>query len=168
PLTYSKNKWSFRFRVWHWSGHLGDEYMVNHPNVKRVNPSNEIVDFFASYQFNESLRFYLGPAVIVHSDPTFPWKPLYIEYGSEIRFVGTKFLKQRLYGTLFMTFHFRNMQELSWNFDGTYRAGYEFSKLQGIGRKVRFYIEYHRGYCYEGQFSKERDHYMQYNLCYGF
>jgi hypothetical protein len=60
------------------------------------------------------------------------------------------------------------MQELDWNFDGTYRAGYEFSKLQGIGRKFRFYIEYHHGYSYEGQFSKERTHYMQYNLSYGF
>ncbi|MDE3055470.1 MAG: DUF1207 domain-containing protein [Verrucomicrobiota bacterium] len=168
PLSYAKNKWSARVRIFHWSGHLGDEYMINHPNVKRLNPSNEIIDFFVSYQYNEALRFYVGPAVIVHSDPTFPWKPLYIDYGTEIRFLGTKFLKQRVYGTLFMTFHFQNMQELDWNFDGTYRAGYEFSKLQGIGRKFRCYIEYHRGYSYEGQFSKKRDHYMQYNINYGF
>ncbi|MBI5272760.1 MAG: DUF1207 domain-containing protein [Chlamydiia bacterium] len=168
PITYARGKWSFRLRGFHCSSHLGDEYMVNHPTVRRLNPSNEAIDFFTSYQASEAIRLYVGPGVIVHSDPSFRWDPLYIEYGTEVRFLGTKFLKQKLYGTLFLTLHWRNMQELDWNFDGTYRGGYEFSKLQGIGRKFRFYIEYHHGYSYEGQFSKLRDHYMQYNLSYGF
>lgn len=168
PITYARNKWSFRLRGFHISSHLGDEFLINHPGFHRVNPSNEVIDFFVSYQAKEAIRLYVGPAVIVHSDPTFRWKPLYIEYGTEVRFLGTKFDKQRLYGTLYLTLHFRNMQELDWNFDGTYRGGYEFSKLQGIGRKFRFYIEYHHGYSYEGQFSKMRDHYMEYNISYGF
>jgi len=168
PITYARNKWSFRLRGFHVSSHLGDEFLINHPGFHRVNPSNEVIDFFVSYQAKEAIRLYVGPAVIVHSDPTFRWKPLYIEYGTEVRFLGTKFDKQRLYGTLYLTLHFRNMQELDWNFDGTYRGGYEFSKLQGIGRKFRFYVEYHHGYSYEGQFSKMRDHYMEYNISYGF
>lgn len=168
PITYAKNKWSFRLRGYHMSGHLGDEFLINHPGFVRVNPSIEAVDFFVSYQAKEAIRLYVGPGAIVHSDPSFPWKPLYIEYGTEVRFLGTKFTKQRLYGTLYLTLHFRNMQELDWNFDGTYRGGYEFSKLQGIGRKFRFYVEYHHGYSYEGQFAKLRDHYMEYNISYGF
>jgi hypothetical protein len=40
PITYARDKWSFRLRVYHISSHLGDEYMVNHPTVKRLNPSN--------------------------------------------------------------------------------------------------------------------------------
>lgn len=171
PLSYARDKWSFRLRGYHISSHLGDEYIMNHintPGFKRLNPSNEAIDFFASYQATDGVRLYVGPGAIVHSDPTFRWKPAYIEYGTEVRFLGTKFLKQKLYGTVFITLHWRNMQELDWNFDGTYRGGYEFSKLQGIGRKFRFYVEYHHGYSYEGQFSKERTHYMQYNLSYGF
>ncbi|HSX37260.1 MAG TPA: DUF1207 domain-containing protein [Chlamydiales bacterium] len=168
PITYAKNKWSFRLRGYHTSAHLGDEFLVNHPGFNRVNPSIEAIDFFISYQAKETIRVYIGPGAIVHSDPSFPWKPMYLEYGTEVRFLGTKFIKQRLYGTLYLTLHFRNMQELDWNFDGTYRGGYEFSKLQGIGRKFRFYIEYHHGYSYEGQFSKMRDHYMEYNISYGF
>ena len=168
PITYARNKWSFRLRGYHMSSHLGDEFLVNHPGFVRVNPSIEAVDFFTSYQAKEAIRLYVGPGAIVHSDPSFRWKPFYIEYGTEVRFLGTKFVKQRLYGTLYLTLHFRNMQELDWNFDGTYRGGYEFSKMQGIGRKFRFYIEYHHGYSYEGQFSKMRDHYMEYNISYGF
>lgn len=168
PITYARNKWAFRLRGYHMSSHLGDEFLVNHPGFHRVNPSIEAIDFFTSYQAKDVIRLYIGPGAIVHSDPSFPWKPWYIEYGTEVRFLGTKFVKQRLYGTVYLTLHFRNMQELDWNFDGTYRGGYEFSKLQGIGRKFRFYVEYHHGYSYEGQFSKIRDHYMQYNISYGF
>lgn len=182
PLTYAKNKWSFRLRGYHISSHLGDEFLVNHPGfvminsggpkndpeIHRVNPSIEAVDFAVSYQASEAIRLYAFPGAIVHSDETFPWKPMYVEYGTEVRFLGTKFYKQKLYGTVYIGLHWRNYQELDWNFDGTYKIGYEFSKLQGIGRKFRFYIEYHHGYSLEGQFSKLRTHYMEYNLSYGF
>ncbi len=179
PITYARGKWSFRLRGYHISSHLGDEFLVNHPYFverpyssnplkTRVNPSIEAIDFATSYQASEHIRVYGFPGVVVHSDETYPWKPLYVEYGTEIRFLGTKFYRQKLYGTVYIGLHWRNYQELDWNFDGTYRIGYEFSKLQGIGRKVRGYIEYHHGYSLEGQFQKLRTHYMQYNLSYGF
>ena len=177
PITYARDRWSYRLRIYHISSHLGDEFLVNHPEYvaknavypeKRVNPSIEAIDLAASYQASEHIRLYAYPGAIVHSDPSFKWKPMYVQYGTEARFLGSKFYKQKVYGTLFLAMHWRNYQELDWNFDGTYRAGYEFSKLQGIGRKVRFYIEYHHGYSLEGQFSKDRTHYMQYNFNYGF
>lgn len=168
PITYARDKWSFRLRGYHISGHLGDEFLVNHPGFVRLNPSIEAIDFFTSYQASEAIRLYVGPGVYVHSDPSFPWKPLYIEYGTEARFGGHKFYYQKVYGTFFLALHFRNLEQLKWNFDGTYRAGYEFSKLQGIGRKVRFFIGYHHGYSLEGQFAKERTHYMEFDLNYGF
>lgn len=168
PITYASGPWSFRLRGYHISGHLGDEYMIDHPGVVRLNPSIEAVDLFASYQASEAIRLYVGPGVYVHSDPTFKWKPIYIEYGLEARFLGMKFHKQRLYGTCFLAFLWRNLEQLHYNFDGTYRFGYEFSKLQGIGRKFRGYIGYHHGYSLEGQFAKERTHYFEYNINYGF
>ncbi len=168
PITYARDKWSFRLRGYHISGHLGDEYIIDHPNVKRLNPSIEAVDFFVSYQASEAIRLFVGPGVNVHSDPTFKWKPLYIEYGTEARFLGSMFHKQRLYGTCFIAILWRNWQQLHYNFDGTYRAGYEFSKMQGIGRKFRGYVGYHQGYSLEGQFAKERTHYFEFNVNYGF
>ena len=168
PITYAIGPWSFRLRGFHISGHLGDEYMIDHPNVKRLNPSVEAIDFFVSYQATEAIRLYVGPGVYVNSDPTFPWKPIYFEYGTEARFLGSKFLKQKLYGTCFIALLWRNLEQLDYNFDGTYRMGYEFSKLQGIGRKFRLYIGYHHGYSLEGQFAKERTHYFEYNMNYGF
>ena len=168
PLTFATGPWSFRLRGYHISSHLGDEYMVDHPDVVRLNPSIEAIDFFTSYQASEAIRLYVGPGCVVHSDSTFPWKPIYIEYGAEARFLGSKFLKQRLYGTCFIALFWRNVEQLDYNFDGTYRAGYEWSKLQGIGRKFRLYIGYHHGYSLEGQFQKMRTHYFEYNMNYGF
>jgi hypothetical protein len=168
PLTFARDKWSFRFRIYHISGHLGDEYIINHPGVDRLNPSIESIDFFTSYQASDAIRLYVGPGVYVHSDPSFRWKPIIIQYGTEARFLGTKFYKQKLYGTCFIALHWRNLEQLDYYFDGTYRFGYEFSKLQGIGRKFRFYIGYHHGYSLEGQFAKMRTQYMEFNLSYGF
>jgi hypothetical protein len=168
PITFATGKWSFRFRGYHISGHLGDEYMVNHPHVVRLNPSIEAIDFYTSYQATDALRVYVGPGAYVHSDPTYKWEPMYINYGMELRFFGQKFYYQKLYGTFFLALHFRNLQQLDWNYDGTYRGGYEFSKLQGIGRKFRLYVGYHQGYSLEGQFAKERTHYFEFNMNYGF
>ena len=168
PITYAKNQWSFRLRGYHISSHLGDEYMVDHPHVKRVNPSIEVIDFYTSYQASEIFRLYVGPGWIVHSDPSFPEDHFYIQYGVEARFAGMKFFSSRLYGTLFYAMHFRNMQFLNYNFDGTFRLGYELSKLTGIGRKFRVYVGYHGGYSLEGQFQKMRTHYWEFNFSYGF
>lgn len=168
PLTYAAGKWSFRLRGYHISGHLGDEFLVNHPGFHRVNPSIEAVDFFTSYQATDGVRVFVGPGAYVHSDPSYKWKPLYIEYGTEVRFFGSKFFSQKLFGTFFIALFWRNLEQLDYNFDGTYRFGYEFSKMQGIGRKFRFYAGYHHGYSLEGQFAKERTHYGEFNLNYGF
>lgn len=168
PITYARGKWSHRLRAYHISSHLGDEYMVNHPEVARVNPSVEAIDLFSSYQLSQAIRLYVGPGCYVHSDPTYKWQPMYIEYGTEARFLGHKFYGQRMHGTLFLAMHWRNLQQLDWNFDGTYRAGYEFSKIQGVGRKFRAWVGYHHGYSLEGQFQKLKTNYWEFDLNYGF
>jgi len=168
PIQYVRNKWSFRLRMYHISSHLGDEFLVNNPGFVRVNPSREAVDLFASYQVYSFWRIYGGPGVNVHSDRTFKIKPLYFEYGTEVRFLGTKYICQRLYGNFYAAAHFRSWAQLNWDFDGTFVAGYEFSKLQGIGRKIRFFFEYHNGFSLEGQFFNMRTSYWSFKLSYGF
>ncbi len=168
PLTATFNEWAFRLRLYHISSHLGDEFLVNHPGFIRKNPSFEATDFFASYQLLQSLRLYLGVGAIFDSDPTFRLKPFYLDYGAEFRFLGVKFRKQRLFGAFFLAAHFRTYQYLKYDFDGTFVGGYEWSKLQGIGRKFRLFVEYHNGFSLEGQFMKMRTNYISYLLSYGF
>jgi len=170
PLTYAVDRYSFRLRVYHISSHLGDEFLVNHPSFifKRKNPSFEAIDFFGSYQFSSHLRVYGGPGIVFHSDRSFKLKPFYVEWGMELRLFGKKFYYHKLYGTPFFAIHLENWQQRHWNLDATYKVGYEWSKLQGVGRKVRLYADYHRGYSYEGQFFNERTQYGELGLSWGF
>jgi len=169
-LTYAVDKWSFRFRLYHISSHLGDEFLVNHPRMmlKRKNPSYEAIDFFSSYQFTQGLRVYGGPGVVLHSDRSFKIKPLYVEYGFELRFCGRKLYYHKLYGSPFLAVHLENWQQRHWDLDATYKLGYEISKLQGTGRKVRLYGDYHHGFSYDGQFFNERTEYFEVGFSWGF
>lgn len=170
PLTYAFDKWSFRFRLYHISSHLGDEFLVNNPwfLAERKNPSFEALEWINSYQVSSGLRVYGGPGWIFESDDTFKLKPFYVKYGAEVRLFGHKIKYHGLHGTPFLVIHLENWEQHSWNLDQFYMLGYELSKLQGVGRKVRFYLEYHQGYSYEGQFFNERVTYGQIGLSWGF
>lgn len=161
PLTYAYDRWSFRARLYHISSHLGDEFIVNHPSYlhRRKNPSYEALEFMSSYQLSGHLRTYFGPGIIFHSDPTFPMKTFFAKYGTELRILGQKLYYHQLYGTPFLAIHLENWQVRHWNLDLFVKLGYEFSKLQGVGRKLRLYIDYHHGYSYEGQFFLDRTQY---------
>ena len=168
PLVYSINKWVWRLRLYHISSHLGDEFLVNHPGFDRKNPSFEVLDLFFQYQAFEQLRFYAGAGLILHSDGTFPMRHGYFEYGFEARFWGSKIYYHNLFGTFFVATYFRNWQLNNFNFDGTYLLGYEWSKLQGVGRKIRIFSEYHHGFSPEGQFMNKRTSYWSIKVAYGF
>ena len=170
PLTYAFDRWSFRLRGYHISSHLGDEFLINHQSYleKRKNPSMEAIDFFTSYQFSRHLRFYAGPGAVVHSDRSFKIKTLYVQGGAEVRLLGRKLYYHKLYGTPFFAMHLELWEQRNWNLDSTFKLGYEWSKLQGVGRKVRVYIDYHQGYSYEGQFFNERTQYGEFGFSWGF
>lgn len=170
PLDYSVDRWAFRLRLYHISSHLGDEFLVNNPFrlLGRDNPSLEALEFFTSCQITRFLRLYAGPGVVLHSDETFPMDDFYVEYGAEARFFPTRFCYQRLYGTFFAAVDIQNWQVRDWDFDWTVKAGYEFSKLEGVGRKMRFFASYHDGFSYEGQFFLCETNYWEFGFSWGF
>lgn len=167
PLSYAVDRWTFRLRAYHISSHLGDEFMFLRPGYPRKNPSMEAIDFFTNYQATEGIRVYFGPGWIFHSDDTYYLNPFYIEYGAEFRAFGTSNYYHRLYGTPYLAIFVRNWQAVHWQFDGTYQLGYEWSKLQGVGRKLRAFLQYHHGYN-EGQFFKDKCAYFSIGFSYGF
>lgn len=170
PLTYSYDRWAFRARLYHISSHLGDEFIVNNPEYLylRKNPSYEALEFITSYQLSGHLRTYFGPGFILHSDQSFPMKVFYAKYGTELRILGKKLYYHQLYGTPFLAIHLENWQVRDWNLDLFIKMGYELSKLQGVGRKMRVYFDYHHGYSYEGQFFLEKTQYAELGFSWGF
>ncbi len=167
-ITYAFDKWSFRFRLWHLSSHIGDEFLICNPDFQRKNLSDEGVDFFASYQWNRALRLYAGIGDIFDRDDSFPEHPLYLEWGTEIRLFGCKDRYNKLYIQPFLAMHFRAWEEHDFNVDQNYALGVEYSKLQGVGRKFRIFAEYHNGFSKEGQFAKCESSYFDIKINYGF
>jgi len=167
-LTYALDRWSFRFRWWHMSSHLGDEFLLAHPGFDRRNVSDEGMDLFASYQLGQAVRVYGGVGDIYSRDKEFPEHPFYFEWGAEIRVFGCRDCFDKLYVQPFLAMHFRSWEEHDFGIDQTYALGVEWSKIQGIGRKFRIFLEYHNGFSKEGQFIRQRCDYFSVKLNYGF
>lgn len=167
PISYAAGRWAFRLRPYHISSHLGDEFIVNNSTIQRKNPSFEAIDLILSYQWREGIRFYIGPGVIVHSDKSYPMDWFYAEGGFEWRFPGLRFHYHRLYGAPFLAADVQAWQVNYFRPSFTSQLGYEFSKLQGAGRKVRLFVEYHNGYS-AGQFFKENTEYLAIRASWGF
>ena len=158
--TYAINKWSWRFRLWHMSSHIGDEFLLSNPGFDRRNVSDNGIDLFASYQLNPAIRLYLGIGDIIWRDREFFTQPLYFEGGTEIRVYGCRDCYNKLYVQPFLAMNFRAWEEQDFDIDQTYALGVEWSKLQYVGRKFRVFFEFHNGYSREGQFVRERSNYL--------
>lgn len=172
PLSYAVDRWAFRSRIYHISAHLGDEYLIKHrhkyfrhPKLRK-NKSFEAVDFYTSYQLSDSVRLYGGIGSVVHSDSEMHMRPLYANYGFEMRILRHNF--KQLYGQPFLAVDMQNWQENNFKFNANYALGYEWGKIYGIGRKLRLFFEYHEGYSCDGQFSRKRTDWLAIRLSYGF
>lgn len=170
PITYAIDNWQFRLRFFHISSHLGDEYLLNHPGCDRRNASSEYIDFFVSHDLTDEIRLYGGLGYIVGEDEEFHMSRFYSAAGAELRLMNLGFIDKsdRLYGCPIFAMHFRQNGDFKHHVDATYIAGYEFGKLVGLCRKLRFFVEYHDGYSLEGQFCKIPTNYFSIRMSYGF
>ena len=170
PVSYAIDRWQFRLRGFHISSHIGDEFLLNHPDFDRRNASAEYLDFFISHDLTEEIRLYGGLGFVVQQDEEFETDRFYSAVGAELRLLNIGFLdcKDMLYGCPIFAMHFRQNGEFRHHIDATYIIGYEFGKLCGLYRKLRFFAEYHDGYSVEGQYFKIPTNYLSFRASYGF
>jgi Protein of unknown function (DUF1207) len=172
PITYAIQDWQFRLRVFHISSHIGDEFLINHlgRGFNRLNPSAEYLDFFVSNDFTEDIRLYGGLGYVMHYDETFPIGRFYAEWGLELRLRALQFVDncKRIYGVPILGMDFQWRRDYKRHLNSTYVLGYEFGKLSGLQRRLRFFIEYHDGYSVEGQFCRYASNYLSIRASYGF
>ncbi|MFB9864533.1 DUF1207 domain-containing protein [Rufibacter immobilis] len=69
PVTFRHDGWSGRFRIFHQSSHLGDEFLLNGDisPEQRKNLSFEMVEFLGSRDIGPT-RLYAGVAAALHQD----------------------------------------------------------------------------------------------------
>lgn len=167
PLTYAKDQWRGKVRLYHISSHLGDEYILSRRcHVHRKNKSFEALDFSCAYYVLPELYFFGTLGSIFASDSEFYDGRCYAEYGFEVR--GDKKVFEQLYRQPFLSVFCRNAQENHFKQDVTMALGYEWGKLNYLGRLFRAFIEYHQGFSVEGQFSHKKSNYVSLKISYGF
>jgi hypothetical protein len=58
PLTYGINQWQFKLGYYHISAHLGDEWVLLHPGIDRINYVRDGIIFGCGYFFTPAFRLY--------------------------------------------------------------------------------------------------------------
>ncbi len=81
PITYADGPHRYKLAYYHISSHLGDEWMLRFPGVRRINYSRDSVVCGYSYYWTPDLRLYaeMGYAFVC-GDYT---KPLEFQFGAE-------------------------------------------------------------------------------------
>lgn len=158
PLSYRKGPWSYVFRLYHQSSHLGDEFILGNPGINRINLSYEGVEVLASHEW-DYLRVYGGGGYLINSEPVLD--PLSAHAG--IEFWYPKVVAGL---DLIAAIDVRASEEVDWERSHSYQAGFELRSPSR--RRVRLMLEYFQGRSPNGQFYVEKVRYTGVGLYFGF
>jgi len=153
PITWRKGDTSARFRFYHQSSHLGDEFLLRyHP--ERVNLSYESFQLILSRQWGP-WRAYAGGEYLVDRDPI-ALEPGGFQWGAEYRGTEALFGRTRLVGGLDV----KHFEETGWSSSWSLRVGLEFGPPDPGRRHLRLMAEGYRGFAPFGQFYREKIDYF--------
>lgn len=167
PIALRGENWALRFRLYHISSHLGDEYLVSHPSVTRLNPSFEATDLSYSYDYNTHVRLYAMLGYILHRDASYPMHPVYLEGGFELHGNQLFFDRVRLQAQPYFGAHVRSWEMYGFEPSVNLAAGLLWAE-QGQNRGFITSLEYYHGHCLEGQFSRLRTNYLALRVGYNY
>jgi len=158
PLSWRRNDTSARFRVYHQSSHLGDEFLLGAVHPDRVNLSYEAFELIVSQEIS-NLRGYAGGEFLFDRSPS-DMKRWVAHNGLEYRFdfkspAPGKIRKAQ--GVVAMDF--RTSQEQNDMTGWDLKAGMEFGPVDKTDRATRRWsvtAEVYHGPSPYGQFFTER------------
>jgi hypothetical protein len=162
PVTYRHGDNSLRFRIYHQSSHLGDEFLQSVNPPERVNLSYEAIELIYSREWR-GWRVYGGGEYLIHKEPG-DLKPMGAHWGIEYR--GSKPLvwNGRPIGGVDM----KSFEEHNWAIDTSVKAGLEFGHPNPGQRRLRLMAEWYKGFDPRGQFYNNKVEYYGLGVSLGF
>lgn len=145
--SYRADKFSGFIRIHHQSSHLGDEFILNNPQVTRVNLSFEEVDLKLSYDLTTWLRIYGGLGTLIRADPRGLGRHT-SQGGAEFKSPWTLFegkLRPIAYAD------FQANARTNWRVGQSIRGGFQFENAVIGDRKLQVLAEYYSGPSPNGQ-----------------
>ena len=150
--SYRADKLSGFLRIKHQSSHLGDEFLLNNPQVNRINLSYEELDLKLSYDLTTWLRVYGGAGTIVRKDPSTLGRETTqggVELKSPWLFLGGK-VRPVAYAD------FQTHARTNWSVGQSIMAGLQFENARIGDRKLQVLGEYYSGPRPDGQLFTQR------------
>lgn len=141
PLTGRTSRWSYRVNLYHQSSHLGDEFLLQHPAVERVNLSFEALETLIAYHWQD-LRPYASGGYIISSEPYI--EPRRLRYGIDYRRPSVLGPFDLLAGVNIL-----REEEQDWQTSRSYRLGLNYRMND---QSVALLLEYFNGFSRTGQF----------------
>lgn len=149
PFTVTQGPWSARLRLYHQSSHLGDEFLLENPDVDREDLSFEVADALVAAE-GSWWRLYGGGGYILRTSTGLD-RGL-AQWGVELRgrpIPGASFRGTDL--TPVLGADFQSLEERNWDVTTSLKGGLEWS-AEGSTRKLRLLLVYLGGFMPFGQF----------------
>ncbi|MFZ3065439.1 MAG: DUF1207 domain-containing protein [Nitrospirota bacterium] len=162
PVTYRLGDNSLRFRIYHQSSHLGDEFLQSVNPPERVNLSYEAIELIYSREWR-GWRVYGGGEYLIHKEPA-DLKPMSAHWG--IEYCGSKPLVWN--GRPIVGVDMKSFEEHNWAIDTSVKAGLEFGHPNPGQRRLRLMAEWYKGFDPHGQFYNNKVEYYGMGVALGF
>ena len=149
-LAHSDGKnFSYRLRLYHASSHLGDEFIIDNPDINRENSSYESLEYILSYKI-DGLRLYGGGSYIVRANSEIKEKPTNVKLGFEY-YYPVIFFKQE---ELIFASNFHMQERSDWRGSISILLGASIAKSNT--KEIRLMANYYSGNSVQGQFYEEK------------
>ncbi len=160
PLTYRTGPWEAKFAYYHLSSHLGDEFMLKHPALSRINYSRDALVLGMAWWLRDDIRLYAEAGWAFFADEgSDPWE---FQFGidcSPTRPTGSR-------GAPFLSVNSRVRQEVDFGGNVTVQVGWQWRSE--TGRLVRTGLHYSNGKSDQYQFVQEHEELVGLGLWYDF
>jgi hypothetical protein len=138
PLTWG-NEWrQFKLAYYHLSSHLGDEYLLKHPDYERLNFSRDAAVVGYSHYATPELRFYAEAAYAFFVDVSRPWE---FQFGIDYAPAGHTGFR----GAPFIAVNAHLRQEFDFGGNIAAQAGWAWRRSPSSGL-FRVGVEYFNGH----------------------
>ena len=155
-------RWSWRVRLAHWSGHLGDGASLI--DERRIVYSRESLGGLAFWQASPRLALHGGPALFVRADPV--TRMFQFQLGGEYSRDSRPTAPRGRRADPFVAVDFRAKAENAMRVNQSYRAGVQWTGSPG-GNAFRVALGYDAGNSERGQDYRARDHYVSLGCTFG-
>jgi hypothetical protein len=156
PLTYGCGPLHFKLEYYHISSHLGDEFMLENPDVRRINYSRDTLSFGLGYYWTEALRLYgeigFAPSAVGGAEP---WD---VQFGVDF---SPPYTPRR--GSPFVALNAHLREDVEFNGNFVAQAGWQWRRRPS-GGVFRLGLQYFTGKNEQYEFYSDSESRLGYGL----